>query len=758
MRRALFLICVCIVSICLACGGGGGGSNNALPTSSPTASSTISPSPTATPSAQVNAVIDNGAVSLSWTRPATATSLQIEREKQGEAKVVVSNPSLSTSSWVDTYAFEPNALYRYTLTAFYFSSQIASATTDWVEPNDVPTWLIMYYISADSNLSTIGKSALARLLEEGDDDEHQVVFQADFKDTTAIRGTFENSVDMGEINMADCDQLEAFLIYALSNYSAERYMLVLFDHGGQWTGYSEDYNRKPEDEIISPDDVASAIANAQSANGVGKFDIIAYECCLMAGLEPAYPLRGLCNYMIAGEPPLLGNSAVGIYGIEKTLRLIKQQPHIGAYDICVEIASRYTTTFDVGYYPSIVSVFDMSKANSAYAAFDDFAQKLAIHSNGPMANYVEIARAHRETLSPYTEVPPQDAYAEKFCVDIFDFLDKVQKWSDDAVLNASANSLREALHEFIPFSSRSAYYQRMNSGCSVFLPSRALHSQYSTEYQGGSWSVFNWDEFLTGYLNRSNSTPPSLSIITPGVRSFQQGSLSPPSYDIRISANEGGADDVLGFSYNVWHPLSYSFFRDEWILLYNGFRQTTAGDTTHTPDPFWISAGTGGNSYWIHVNDIKTESFKFRVRLKHEGAVVADKAWIQVVIDEQTEWLKPVAVFEGDMSGFYFNPFDEIEVFQYYYIDELINYNETRYASLSVNNSLENLELSIFFLPATPAELDGEIYFLPVDAFGNSPANSTVGKYRITTVSGKANANLPSAKEFLEYLNTLGIQ
>ena len=102
--------------------------------------------------------------------------------------------------------------------------------------------------------------------------------------------------------MSEPENLTDFIVWAKKNYPADRYMLVLWDHGGGVAfGYGQDYlnKRKVKDgemNTIQTSEVVSAIKQADV-----KFDIIGFDACLMQDLEIAAALEPYADYYLASE-------------------------------------------------------------------------------------------------------------------------------------------------------------------------------------------------------------------------------------------------------------------------------------------------------------------------------------------------------------------------------------------------------------------------------------------------------------------------
>jgi hypothetical protein len=99
--------------------------------------------------------------------------------------------------------------------------------------------------------------------------------------------------------MSEPENLTEFITWTKDNYPADRYMLVLWDHGGGFSnGYGVDgINRRDDGKTIME---ASEIIKSIRDAGV-KFDVIGFDACLMQNVEYAYALEPYADYYLASE-------------------------------------------------------------------------------------------------------------------------------------------------------------------------------------------------------------------------------------------------------------------------------------------------------------------------------------------------------------------------------------------------------------------------------------------------------------------------
>jgi hypothetical protein len=101
--------------------------------------------------------------------------------------------------------------------------------------------------------------------------------------------------DLGKKSMVDPNTLTDFIRYCKTNYPADRYSLIFWDHGGgSLSGFG--YDQHFPNDGMTLDEIAVALKN-----GGCTFDFIGFDACLMATLETAIVLEPYADYMIASE-------------------------------------------------------------------------------------------------------------------------------------------------------------------------------------------------------------------------------------------------------------------------------------------------------------------------------------------------------------------------------------------------------------------------------------------------------------------------
>ncbi|MFN4227426.1 MAG: clostripain-related cysteine peptidase, partial [Candidatus Ratteibacteria bacterium] len=108
-----------------------------------------------------------------------------------------------------------------------------------------------------------------------------------------------------EVNMGESQTLIDFIDWAKKNYPAEKYALILWNHGNGWKSlnFLESYKKRSYKEIcydqtnydfLSIKEVRQALLN-------NYFDLIGFDACLMGMIEVATEINDLGNVFVSSE-------------------------------------------------------------------------------------------------------------------------------------------------------------------------------------------------------------------------------------------------------------------------------------------------------------------------------------------------------------------------------------------------------------------------------------------------------------------------
>ncbi|HEY0607818.1 MAG TPA: clostripain-related cysteine peptidase [Herpetosiphonaceae bacterium] len=221
----------------------------------------------------------------------------------------------------------------------------ASAKTTPV-PTRVPadaedqTWLVMLYEDADDEIleedmfndlneaELIGSSERVKIVAQMD--RYDGGFDGDGDWTSTKRFLLEQDddidhlgstelEDLGEVNMADADTLIDFVTWAVKEYPADKYALILSDHGAGWPGGWSDPEPATQGrhdipmaesfgDMLFLMEMGEAMDHIMAETGIGQFELIGFDACLMSQLEVYSAMAPYARYAVASEEiePTLG--------------------------------------------------------------------------------------------------------------------------------------------------------------------------------------------------------------------------------------------------------------------------------------------------------------------------------------------------------------------------------------------------------------------------------------------------------------------
>ena len=344
--------------------------------------------------------------------------------------------------------------------------------------------------------------------------------------------------DLGETNMAEGQTLVDFVSWAMETYPADRYALVLSDHGLGWPGgWSDptggaDRGSAPLISMLQGDSIYlseldAALAQIQSNTGIEKLDLIGMDACLMSQLEVYAMLQPYARFAVASEetePGLgwayaafldelvneptmdgaqLASHIVDTY-IGQDQRIVDNQaraeflrqgspmggffsaPSISAAQITSQIERDITLT-----------ALDLEAFADLNAAFNDFAYAMQSVDQRAIASARNYSQSYTSIFG--REVPPS-------YIDLGHFVQLAVQQTGDAGLKNAAQNVMTALNNAI-VAERHGTSKPGSTGVALYFPNSTLYRSPYTGMQ--SYTVLAerfsrvslWDDFLVYHYN-----------------------------------------------------------------------------------------------------------------------------------------------------------------------------------------------------------------------------------------------------------------
>lgn len=178
---------------------------------------------------------------------------------------------------------------------------------------------------------------------------------------------------VGTADMGDAETFADFLTFGFENFPADRYGLVMWDHGSGASG-GLCYDEMTKNALYYPD-IYEGLHYATVADNYKAFEFIGFDACLMASYELAIHIAPFAKYMIASEELEPG----GGWAYNGWLPALAANPGINTETLGRKIVDSFLSTTlvaDASDYATL-SVCDLTKMAPLVKAVETFASSLS---------------------------------------------------------------------------------------------------------------------------------------------------------------------------------------------------------------------------------------------------------------------------------------------------------------------------------------------------------------------------------------------
>ncbi|MCL2198811.1 MAG: clostripain-related cysteine peptidase [Defluviitaleaceae bacterium] len=293
-------------------------------------------------------------------------------------------------------------------------------------------------------------------------------------------GNINELKSMGKVNMGSPDTLRDFITYSMCNFPAEKYGLIMWDHGGgsiAGFGHDEQFN----DASLTLPDMKKAFTEAGLADN--KLEFLGFDACLMATVEMAVLASDFARVLIAAEDLEPGEG-----WDYRFLAAFNDNPRICGFELGEIIVDSFFDFFEaLGIADEEIltlSVIDLSNVAPVMAAMGE----LMAHDL-TAASFPSMAK-RRAATKTFGEGSPRDNYA-----DMVDIGDMAIQLADKFPREAAA--ILRALADCVT-------YNRHNSDVEIF--GLSTFYIYGGKSEGGLslriYSALGMDTSYTEFLHQ----------------------------------------------------------------------------------------------------------------------------------------------------------------------------------------------------------------------------------------------------------------
>ena len=377
------------------------------------------------------------------------------------------------------------------------------------EPIAKRTWTILVYMGADNSLDYAGWVDINEMEKAGSSDSVNIIVQfdhtgANFGEKGAQRYYISRNSDatvgdikspeienLGNTNMGDPDTLVNFIEWGMKNYPANKYAVILWNHGSGWRGDARSSITKG---IISDDsyndeltqlEVKEAFQRIYKFNDSKKLEFIGFDACLMGGIEVVDSLKGFGKYYVGSSrsEPAYGWD---YYSTLETLRT-GENPSWSGKELSASFVNTYADFNEgVGKTEYTLSGSFLERTDDFVASIDAFA-KSAIENIDSQGDNLSEANAATDSVD--------DSYVDY--KDIKLFMENVVSKVDNTDLQSKANSVISSLEYLVLYRVQGSSLVEPRGCLSIWLPSQSYYNSYISEYRKLTFAKdTDWDDFL----------------------------------------------------------------------------------------------------------------------------------------------------------------------------------------------------------------------------------------------------------------------
>jgi len=405
-----------------------------------------------------------------------------------------------------------------------------------VPAGDTREWTFMVYLAGDNNLEDFGRGDLMEMKEAGSTNKVAIVAQFDRMQAGTTRRYYlrrgstleEDEIqEVGETNTGDPRELVLFINWAMSEYPAKRYALVLWNHGSGWkeddvyrlargagvfpAGYDLDRSalvhgfvgRRDRPSLFSTtlgavfaraiaydDSSADFLDNSEMkralgcgllTSGVDKLAVLGFDACLMNMLEVAYQVKDVTEYAVGSQETEPGEGWP--YG--NVLQGLIDDPFMGGEELSSIVVREYMASYGPG--ANITqSALDLSKTAQVVGALNEMCKWILGHLDDCE---LIIGRASRRAQK----------YSDPDYKDLYDFCRLIHERSDDLPdLQQKAQAVMDLLMpaasgQFVCAEDHRGARMSRSCGVSIYFPGHEI-SPFYKRLDFASESL--WDDVL----------------------------------------------------------------------------------------------------------------------------------------------------------------------------------------------------------------------------------------------------------------------
>jgi clostripain len=544
----------------------------------------------------------------------------------------------------------------------------------------------MVYLDADNNLEQSGLGDLNEMEAAGETGRVHVLVQIDRavgvtdaeNDWTEARRYViqadkdRNSIaskpveSLGEVNMGDPQQLADFLAWGVVNYPANRYALVLWDHGAGWNGiaFDDDVGFPGETDHISLADLEDALAIALAQTNLDKLDVIAFDACLMGQLDVFQAIQSHADYAVASEEVTPGRG----WDYEALFRRLFADPTQDGAELALLLVDEFAAYYRLAEPDDFVTMTAVDLAEIPNLTHS--VERLAAALSAEPAFVTSAVGDARIGAVAYARVYP-DEFERYASIDLRHFASLLAQRSPDEHAATIAEEVTHAVEAAV-IANENGVGLKNSGGIAIYFPQTA--DAYVRQYEQVT-SMPGWDRFLRDFHAANLAESPAPLIGVSNLLTDSIGVQNPAYLEFEIIGRDIESVALVGGRYEEdgrSRMLEYDYLIPEPTHLPDGSQVVEWRDGVHEDFFVWESLATflhdlDGNGDFAVMWPMEAGGSHFAVQGRYRRAEESEYLDASVVFDLAAGQATGVWGLQGEAAAELMpEPGDEFQLYSYY--------------------------------------------------------------------------------------------
>jgi Clostripain family len=368
-------------------------------------------------------------------------------------------------------------------------------------------WTVLVYINGANDLETYGVLNMNQMEKIGSTEDVNMVTQfkriagrydssnGDWSDTRRFyvdrgsdAGTITSTLisQRANVDMGSAATLQEFVNWGVRTFPAERYNLVIWNHGAGWRSVKTRAQRSPVTRGVSYDDVTNNHIDTIALPGAivhpegKKWDLLSVDCSLMQMIEVLYEWRNTADYIVGSEESPPGEG----YAYDLTMGHLVGNPTMDGRTLGIHYADDTATRF-ASQYGITQSVVETAKVAPIISALNELGSTLM-----SLKDQLDPIEPPSQPITYGTKISlaREDAQAYEYFEnkDLLHFLDRLDvRITSSAALKQKTAAVRTAVKAALVRNVTTKQFTPNSQGIAAFLPTPNRYRTIDIEQANG---------------------------------------------------------------------------------------------------------------------------------------------------------------------------------------------------------------------------------------------------------------------------------